>query len=334
MKILITKDSGRGYADLGSWQQVKSFFSHIHLPQYPRGRGSHGPAGQQKTAPSIPPAPLHCRILYLVLVATVLSAPSPLPAQANIPALAAEKDPFEKVVRRPFSPDPAKILAEPGKGRLTPKRNNVEQYIPGAGSDNPFQPSVTGLKPPASPPATPSAQTMPHLGHEPEVSEPSTAEGAPAEPILSAGLQEKLETQFAQDATVIAAFKDLLLAQTIAQKSLLAEEQAHRERMADREKQFVALQVEAFRNNARATTLILVISHFVLACGLLAAGWEFWQASRTRKRASTAVQSEITIGLEGVAFKSALNGLLLLVLSMSFYFLYLKFVYPVTTIGS
>ena len=104
--------------------------------------------------------------------------------------------------------------------------------------------------------------------------------------------------------------------------------------MAEREKQFIELQVAAFRDNARATHLIFWISHVVLGCGLFAAGWEFWQASKTRKRAGSSVSSEITINLEGVAFKSALNGLLLLVLSMSFYFLYLKFVYPVSVVGS
>jgi len=333
MKIQISQDSGQDLANFESWQWIKSLLSHTHFPLY-RRRVSHGPATQQKMAASILPASLPARIRYLVLVATLLNTPGLLPAQANIPALASEKDSVAKVIRRPVSPDFTKILAEPGKSLLPPKKSYIEQYIPGSGPDNPIQPSVTGLKSPVRSPATSGAQTMPHLSHEPEASESTAAEGEPAEPTLPTGLQEKIETQFAQDVTVISAYKDLLLAQTKAQQSLLAEEQAHRELMADREKQFVALQVQAFRNNARATTLILVISHFVLACGLLAAGWEFWQASRTRKRASTAAQSEITIGLEGVAFKSALNGLLLLVLSMSFYFLYLKFVYPVTTVGS
>ncbi len=92
---------------------------------------------------------------------------------------------------------------------------------------------------------------------------------------------------------------------------------------------------------------IFVVIHVVLAIGLWAAMREFIDAGRTRKRSpppiTTAVtgeqaqaareQNELSISLQGIALKTSLHGLLILAAAIGFYFLYLKFVYPITVIG-
>jgi hypothetical protein len=102
--------------------------------------------------------------------------------------------------------------------------------------------------------------------------------------------------------------------------------------------------------------VICVIAHLILAIGLWAAVREFNHALRTRAAAPeptpvatlaaadgamtaadaakiALAETEIKISLEGVALKTALHGLLLLAVAIGFYFLYLKFVYPITLVG-
>lgn len=83
---------------------------------------------------------------------------------------------------------------------------------------------------------------------------------------------------------------------------------------------------------------IFVVVHVVLLIGLWAAVREFRHAEQTRKEAKVArlkadgEPSEFKIGLEGIALKTSLHGLLILGAAIGFYFMYLKFVYPVTVL--
>lgn len=75
---------------------------------------------------------------------------------------------------------------------------------------------------------------------------------------------------------------------------------------------------------------IFIVVHLILLLGLWAAIKEFRHASRTRKEKPE--QTELRLSMEGIALKTALHGLLLLAIAFAFYFVYLKFVYPVTVV--
>jgi hypothetical protein len=72
-----------------------------------------------------------------------------------------------------------------------------------------------------------------------------------------------------------------------------------------------------------------VLAHLFVLIGVAAAIAEFLQARRLREAGAKAESAELSIGLDGVAVKTALSGIILLSLALGFYFLYLKFVYPV-----
>jgi hypothetical protein len=74
---------------------------------------------------------------------------------------------------------------------------------------------------------------------------------------------------------------------------------------------------------------IFVIAHIILLLGIVAATIEFLNARKIRRSIRMENMTEISIGLEGVALKTSLHGTILLAASIGFYFLYLKFVYPV-----
>jgi hypothetical protein len=111
---------------------------------------------------------------------------------------------------------------------------------------------------------------------------------------------------------------------------------------------------------------IFIVAHVTLGVGLWAAVREFLHAAKTRNEAPTPslgshpaadqepsgptavpapvrasppaadlarADNEIRISLEGVALKTSLHGVLLLCVAIGFYFLYLKFVYPITLVG-
>jgi hypothetical protein len=90
-----------------------------------------------------------------------------------------------------------------------------------------------------------------------------------------------------------------------------------------------------------------VVAHVCLFFGLWAAYKEFQAASKVRERAKTArghreekpnepahpeVANEIEIGLEKIAFKTSLHGAFLFAMTIVLYYLFLKFVLPVSTI--
>ncbi len=72
-------------------------------------------------------------------------------------------------------------------------------------------------------------------------------------------------------------------------------------------------------------------AHILLIVGLWAAVREFHDAHITRKLARQE-NVELKLSMHGVAIKTSLVGMVILVVSLVFYFLYLKFVYPITAI--
>jgi hypothetical protein len=115
------------------------------------------------------------------------------------------------------------------------------------------------------------------------------------------------------DPEVLAAWKRLLLAQFERDTQILAERR----------------QTLAWTN--WISRGIFVVVHVILGFALWAARREFLDAQRTR--AKSREQHEVNVSLEGVALKTSLQGVLLLGFALGFYFLYLKFVYPIAEIG-
>lgn len=79
--------------------------------------------------------------------------------------------------------------------------------------------------------------------------------------------------------------------------------------------------------------VIFVVVQVILVVGLVVAWMEF-RSARSQRQAAAEQPSEIRVSLEGVALKSSLHGILILSLALAFYLLYLRYVFPVTTIGS
>ena len=83
-------------------------------------------------------------------------------------------------------------------------------------------------------------------------------------------------------------------------------------------------------------TLIFIFVHALVALGVVAATREFAQTMRLREPAqrkadadAAAPPTELEIGLEKLAIKTSLNGLLILLITFAFYVAFLKFVHPV-----
>jgi len=101
---------------------------------------------------------------------------------------------------------------------------------------------------------------------------------------------------------------------------------------------YLERQVEVYKEQKKVledhnteSFVVFVSAHIVLLLGLIAAATEFLRARKTRKDADK--QTDLNVSLQGIALKTSLHGTILLALSISFYFLYLKFVYPITAIG-
>jgi hypothetical protein len=87
----------------------------------------------------------------------------------------------------------------------------------------------------------------------------------------------------------------------------------------------------ALRRNRVESLVICVVAHLFLALGILAAWMEFSVGLRIRRHTPV---TEISVGIGGVAFKSAVLGTIILALSMAFYLGYIHFVYPVQQMDS
>ena len=76
-----------------------------------------------------------------------------------------------------------------------------------------------------------------------------------------------------------------------------------------------------------------VIVHIAVVVGFVAAFLEFFHAWKLRREGAQLAQHELRIGLEGVAVKTSLYGLLILLVASGFYLMYAKFIYPIQTVG-
>lgn len=80
---------------------------------------------------------------------------------------------------------------------------------------------------------------------------------------------------------------------------------------------------------------IAVLVHALLIFGFYAGWREFNESNRMRKDARAMdLQEEIKISLDGVALKTSFLGMLILFTSIGLYFAFLKYVFPITEIGS
>ena len=100
---------------------------------------------------------------------------------------------------------------------------------------------------------------------------------------------------------------------------------------------YMTRQIDALKENKSAfamsgtmSVIVCWVAHILLALAVLAAAVEFIRAMQTRQKASE--NQELRVSLEGIALKTSMHGTLLLVLAMLFYYLFLKFVYPVTIV--
>ena len=75
-----------------------------------------------------------------------------------------------------------------------------------------------------------------------------------------------------------------------------------------------------------------VFVHVAVLLGFAISLVEFLHASRTRKRGRSSDNTEVTLKLESIAIRTTSVGLIILFCSVLFYFLYLKFVYPIQVV--
>ncbi len=95
----------------------------------------------------------------------------------------------------------------------------------------------------------------------------------------------------------------------------------------------IRLSREVIERTNRTAQLGMVIVHVAVVVGFLAAFFEFLHAWKLRKQGASIAEHEVRIGLEGVAVKTSLHGLLILLVASGFYLMFVKFVYPVQVIG-
>lgn len=85
------------------------------------------------------------------------------------------------------------------------------------------------------------------------------------------------------------------------------------------------------RNNV-VSTISFALVHAVVLLGFAGALLEFRTAQRLRRRGKALEDIEITVKIESIAVKTTSLGVVLLATSIVFYFLYLKFVFPIQNV--
>jgi hypothetical protein len=81
--------------------------------------------------------------------------------------------------------------------------------------------------------------------------------------------------------------------------------------------------------------VIFGVVHLLVAVGLVMSWREFRRAETLRQRSGEGERdTELKVSLEGLALKTSLHGGVLLGFALAFYFLYLRFVYPISVVPS
>ena len=102
-------------------------------------------------------------------------------------------------------------------------------------------------------------------------------------------------------------------------------------RSIEREIEKIEESKKVINGNNRYATIIFWIVHTALIIGLAASFLEFWQ-SFSRRRYGPSQNTELTVKMDELALKSSSIGVVILIVSLLFYFLYLKFVYQIAII--
>lgn len=106
----------------------------------------------------------------------------------------------------------------------------------------------------------------------------------------------------------------------------------HIEKLVNDERAREANVQRAMSWSNTSSNITFWIAHVLLATGLFAAALELLHSWRLRSKGKK--QSyEIEVGFEKIALKSSMYGTLILLVSLFFYFMYLRFVYPVSYIS-
>jgi hypothetical protein len=101
--------------------------------------------------------------------------------------------------------------------------------------------------------------------------------------------------------------------------------------LLERDTKLFREQELAFAYSRKISIVIFYVVHFILLCAVAFSILEIISAGYLRKKIRE--KQEIEINLEGIAMKTSMIGLLLLSIAFAFYLLYLKFVYPVTSVA-
>lgn len=94
----------------------------------------------------------------------------------------------------------------------------------------------------------------------------------------------------------------------------------------DYERKRLEQRARTFAWQQRSTQFIFYLVVLIVASGL---GLSFWHVYRRE-----AAPIKLTVGEKGIEFNSRLIGVLVFVLSLAFFYLYVKTVYPITELGA
>ena len=98
---------------------------------------------------------------------------------------------------------------------------------------------------------------------------------------------------------------------------------------------------KAFDRQRFYSEVVFWVSHFILLCGFFAALIELKNAISLRQRSGELPKTDsiedsavldITLGYDKLAMKSSVNGMALFVITIFFYLIFIKFVYPIVNV--
>lgn len=234
---------------------------------------------------------------------------SPAFAQANVERLP-KKGGSESTVRPPPIPQPAQVDSMPGPS--APSRGPVEPptppragpaaaKAPQSASVKPIQPAPKGPKPTANVPAEPAAATAATAGTPAACSE-----------VHLELTQDCLKAEKAQYAYTVGSLEN---------------------------------RRQNFEWQLRSTKWIFFVVLLLVASGIGFAGFQLYvvmnavkAGSRGRRRAAEGeaapnLGGDIEISSDRIKISSSVLGVIILALAMAFFYLYARYVYPITEIG-
>lgn len=90
---------------------------------------------------------------------------------------------------------------------------------------------------------------------------------------------------------------------------------------------------KAFDWNHFSTQVILIIVLVLVGCGILLSVVQFFIAFRNSKTRTKEMNTEIELSKDKIVIRSSVIGVIILFLSLLFFYLYLTFSYPVIEVG-